>query len=107
MLPHCRSACVVVALFVCFLPLVAPAQERAPDNAATLELKPKHVLKLENRPTSFTFSWDGKRFAANDAGGAGRVWETSQWKQVGEFPQGKSPKGDHYFLHSVTVSPQG
>jgi len=90
----------------CFLAL---GQEPDHDNAPTLELKPKHVLKFKDRPTSFSFSRDGKRFAANDAGDSSRVWETHTWKQVGEFTDNDhaSKSGYFYFIHSVRLSSDG
>src|SRR5438309_423407 len=99
---QCRSAHVVIALSLYLLPAVVWGQEQAASNAPLLELKPKHVLKLDDWPYRVCFSRDGTRLACETKNMKGvAVWDTRTWKQVGGYTDGK------FQLTVTELSPDG
>jgi WD40 repeat protein len=97
---HYQVRIATVSLSLALVVMAARGQGEADSAFPTVELQAKHILKFEARPTSFSFSRDGKRFASND-GRSARVWDTRTWEQVGSFTD------DEQLVHCAILSPDG
>lgn len=98
------SLCAVCLVFVSLTWCVAlgPDGQRETDSKVpVIEVKAKHVLKFKEKPYSFSFSHDGKRFAAND-GSCAVVWDTATWQQIVVHTE-----VNKQLVHGVRLSPDG
>jgi hypothetical protein len=95
-----RSSILAVCLGLSLLQGAALGQGEVPKDGPLIEWKPAHVIKCEDRPSSLSFSRDGRLLASND-GRQARIWDTRTWKQVG------GSKDDTQFVHLAQLSPDG